>query len=154
MISASTSSSQELLPDRASHVWRYSAHLVEVAVTATCCWGCCRCCRRSRSRHVVLKVRVVARLLGRNSSCRVIDKHHLEQVQALVIEAGRERLLVVSLPLGERCLKIGIGCDARPQVFCGSSESTGDKQILVSQTKSQSASCQMGRNRGLLTGIF
>lgn len=77
---------------------------------------------------------MVARLLGRDSSRRIIDEHHLEQVQALVIEVGREWLLVISLPLGERCLEIGIGRDARPQVFRGSSESTGDRQISVSQT--------------------
>lgn len=133
MISTSASSPQEPLPDRVSHVWRYSPHLVEVAVTATCCWGCCRCCSRSWSRHVVLKVRVVARLLGRNSSCRVINEHHLEQVQALVIEVGREWLLVVSLPLGERRLEIGIRCDTGPLVFRGSSESTRDRHQLATR---------------------
>lgn len=110
--------------DRASQVRRHSAHLVEVAGTASCCRVCWRRRRWPGSGHVILEVGVVASLLGRNSSCRVVDKHHLKQIQALIIEVRAECLCVVPLPLGERSLEIGVGCDAGPQVFGRGSEST------------------------------
>ena len=67
---------------------------------------------------------MVASLLGRDSSGRVVDKHHLQQIQALLVEVRGERALEISLPLRERRLEIGVGRDAGPQVLGRGSEST------------------------------
>lgn len=51
--------------------------------------------------YVLLKVRVVASCLGRDTSGRVIDEHHLEKLEAGIVEAVAEDIVVVTLPLGE-----------------------------------------------------
>lgn len=51
--------------------------------------------------YVLLKVRVVASCLGRDASGRVVDEHHLEKLEAGVVEAVAEDIVVVTLPLGE-----------------------------------------------------
>lgn len=51
--------------------------------------------------YVLLEVRVVASCLGRDTSGRVVDEHHLEKLEAGVVEAVAEDIVVVTLPLGE-----------------------------------------------------
>jgi hypothetical protein len=51
--------------------------------------------------YILLKVRVVASCLGRDASGRVVDEHHLEKLEAGVVEAMAEDIVVVTLPLGE-----------------------------------------------------
>lgn len=64
-----------------------------------------------------LKVRVIARLLGRYTTGGIVDQHHLQQVEALVVKIVADGVRVVSLPLGKRRLEVGIRGDARPKVL-------------------------------------
>ena len=65
----------------------------------------------------ILEVRVVARLLGRDAARRIVDEHHLQQVEARVVEVGAEGLRLVADPLGERRLEVGVGGDAGPDII-------------------------------------
>lgn len=67
----------------------------------------------------VLKVRVVAGLLGGDAAGRVVDEHHLEEVEAGVVEVAAQRGGLVASPLGEGRLEVGIAANARPDVFRG-----------------------------------
>lgn len=58
--------------------------------------------------RIILKVWVVASLLGRDAAGGIIDQHHLQQVETLVVEILAQRLTVIASPLGERGLEIGI----------------------------------------------
>lgn len=50
---------------------------------------------------VILKVRVVARLLGGDAASGIVDEHHFKQVQANIVEIMAERRRHVTIPLGE-----------------------------------------------------
>ena len=56
----------------------------------------------------ILKIRMVARLLGGDATRGVVDEHHLEKIEANVVEVGAERLGFVANPLGERRLEVGV----------------------------------------------
>ena len=71
---------------------------------------------------VVLKVGVIARLLGRDAAGRVVYKHHLEEVEAGLVEVVADGLVRVANPLGERRLEVGIRGDARPVLLGGCAE--------------------------------
>lgn len=68
---------------------------------------------------VVLEVRVVAGLLGGDAAGRVVDQHHLEQVQTLFVKILAQRQVVLTNPLGEGGLEVRIAGYARPDVFSG-----------------------------------
>lgn len=71
---------------------------------------------------VVLEVGVVAGLLGRDAAGRVVDEHHLEQVQAGIVEVLAEGERRVANPLRKGSLKVGVGGDTGPDVFSWSAE--------------------------------
>lgn len=73
---------------------------------------------------VVFKVGVVARCLGRDSAGRIVDKHGLEKVEAIIVKVLAEWRVIVAYPLGEGCLEIGIRCDAGPDVLSRGSKQT------------------------------
>ena len=75
----------------------------------------------------VLKVWVVAGLLGRDAAGGVVDEHHLEQVEAGVVEVGAEGGVGVPHPLGERGLEAGVAGHAGPDVLGRSAKETADK---------------------------
>ena len=74
---------------------------------------------------VLFKVRVVARLLGRDAAGGVVREHHLEEVEAAVVEALAERLRVVADPLRERGLLVLVRGDAGPDVLGRGAEGAG-----------------------------
>lgn len=71
---------------------------------------------------VVLKIGVVAGLLGRDAAGGVVDEHHLEEVEPGVVEVGTDGLVHVAGPLGERRLEVRIRSDAGPVLFGGGAE--------------------------------
>lgn len=80
------------------------------------------------ARWVVLEVRVVAGLLGRDAAGRVVDEHHLQEVETLVIKVLAEGLAVIPQPLGEGGLKVRVRCHSGPDILCGGTkQSTGVK---------------------------
>jgi hypothetical protein len=72
---------------------------------------------------------VVAGLLGRDAAGRVVDEHHLEQVQALLVQVGTQRHRRIANPRGEGGLEVGVAGDAGPDVFGGSAEEAGGKRL-------------------------
>ncbi len=78
----------------------------------------------------VLKVWVVAGLLGRDAAGGVVDEHHLEQVEAGVVEVGAEGGVGVAHPLGERGLEVGVAGHAGPDVLGrGAEEAAGELEL-------------------------
>lgn len=65
----------------------------------------------------VLEVRVVASLLGGDSASGVIDEQHLQKLKTHVVEVRAQHSVLISLPLGERWLEVGVGCDSGPHLF-------------------------------------
>lgn len=66
---------------------------------------------------VVLKVWVVDGALGGDAAGGVVDEHGLEQVESGGVEVVAKGGRVISSPLGEGRLEIGIRGDARPDVL-------------------------------------
>lgn len=66
---------------------------------------------------VGLEVRVVAGTLGRDAAGRVIHQHHLEELEAIGVEARAQGQRLVSDPLGERALKVGVRGDTGPDIL-------------------------------------
>jgi len=78
--------------------------------------------------RVVLEVRVVASLLGGDAAGGVVDEHHLEEIETLVIKVLAEGLAVIPQPLGERGLEVGVRRHSGPDILCGGAEqSAGEK---------------------------
>lgn len=71
---------------------------------------------------VSLKVRVVTGLFGGDAAGRVVYEHHLEKLEADVVEAAAEGGALVANPLGKGALEIGVRSDTRPDLFAGGSE--------------------------------
>lgn len=81
---------------------------------------------------VVLKVRVVACCLGRDSAGRIVDEHGFKKLETDVVEVLAEWYVVVAYPLGEGCLEVGIGGDAGPDVLSrGSKQTIGGKEVSM-----------------------
>jgi hypothetical protein len=75
-----------------------------------------------RCRSVILKVGVVAGLLGGDAAGRVVDEHHLEQIQPGVVEVRAKLRVRVALPLGEGRLEVRVDVvvgDAGPGLLGG-----------------------------------
>lgn len=82
---------------------RYSLHSrewtrVPLLVVISICTASCRLLLG----QVVLEVRVIARLFRRYTSGGVVDKHHLQEVKALVVKAVAKHSVHITQPLGER----------------------------------------------------
>lgn len=52
-------------------------------------------------RKVLLKVRMIAGLLRRNASSRVVNEHHLQELETCSIKVVAESVVIVTLPLRE-----------------------------------------------------
>lgn len=76
----------------------------------------------------IFKVRVVTSLFGRDTSSWIVDEHHLQELQAIVIEICAKRHGIVTLPLRKRGLEVGEGCNSWPVLLGRRSKKT----ILIS----------------------
>ncbi len=65
----------------------------------------------------VFEVRVVASLLRREAARRIVDQHHLQEIEARLIEVRAQRRPVVAQPFREGRLEVGIRGDAGPDVL-------------------------------------
>lgn len=72
----------------------------------------------------VFEVRVVAGLLGRDAAGGVVDEHHLEKIQARLVQIRAELRGGVAHPLGEGSLEVGIAGHAGPNVLGRSAKET------------------------------
>lgn len=77
-----------------------------------------------RPGNVVLKVRVVARLLGRDAASGIIDQHGLQEIETVVVETRAEWCAHVTRPLGEGRFEVGIASHARPNLLCRCSKNS------------------------------
>lgn len=75
-----------------------------------------------RAGNVVLKVRVVARLLGRDAASGIIDQHGLQEIETVVVETRAEWCAHITRPLGEGGFEVGIASHARPNLLCRCSQ--------------------------------
>jgi hypothetical protein len=66
---------------------------------------------------VVLEIRVVACLLRRDATSRVVHQHHLQQVQPCFIKVAAQWRMGVANPLGEGRLEVGISRNTGPDVL-------------------------------------
>lgn len=73
-----------------------------------------------------LEVGVVAGLLGRDAAGGVVDEHHLEKVQARLVQVRAKGRGGVACPLGEGGLEVGIASHAGPDVLGRSAEETAE----------------------------
>jgi hypothetical protein len=78
--------------------------------------------RMVRWTGIVLKVRVVACLLGGDAAGGIIHKHHLEEIEARIVKVLAKRLGVITHPLREGRLEVGVRGDAWPDVFAWSAK--------------------------------
>lgn len=80
---------------------------------------------------VILEVRVVARLFGGDAAGGVVHEHHLEQIKPCIVHIGAERVVRITLPLGEGDLEVGVRGYAGPDLFGGCAEQP-DSILLAS----------------------
>lgn len=66
---------------------------------------------------VVLEVGVVAGGLGRDATGRVVDKHHLQQVESVSVEVLAEGLVVIASPLRKGGFEVWVAGHARPVIL-------------------------------------
>ena len=79
----------------------------------------------------VFKVRVVAGLLRRDAAGGIVDKHHLEQVKACVVEVGTEGGRGVARPLREGSLEVRVASHAGPDLLGGGSKEATEAEISL-----------------------
>jgi hypothetical protein len=80
---------------------------------------------------VVLEVGVVAGLLGRDAAGRVVGKHHLKEVETGLVEVRDQGNRVVTNPLGEGRLEVGIARNAGPDLLSRGAEQAGRVSKMV-----------------------
>lgn len=68
--------------------------------------------------NVVLKVWVVARLLGGDAASGIIDQHGLQEIETVVVEARAEWCTHITRPLGKGRFEVGIASHTRPNLLC------------------------------------
>jgi hypothetical protein len=99
------------------HVSRRAVLVVAIAVAAV----------RAR---VVLEVRVVASLLGRDTAGGIVNEQHLEEVETLIVETGTDRGVHIANPLGEGSLEVGIRGHTWPDVLSRGAEKSVRKKSV------------------------
>ena len=75
---------------------------------------------------VVLEVRMVAGRLGRDATSRVVNKHHLQQVESVGVEVLAEGLAVIASPLGKGGLEVWVAGHTWPLVLRRRSQNSAD----------------------------
>lgn len=75
---------------------------------------------------VVLEIGVVAGGLGRDATGWIVDEHHLQQVEAVLIEVLAEGLTVIAGPLRKRGLEVWVASHTGPVILGGRSQNSAD----------------------------
>lgn len=101
-------------------IWSSISNLVIIAIRLSRCLLLCQ---------ERFKIGVVESPLGRNSPRRVVDQHHLEQFETVVVKRAAERIAIITLPLGEGCFEVRVRCDTWPDLFGGRTKSA--KELLA-----------------------
>lgn len=73
---------------------------------------------------VVLEVRVVASLLGRDTAGRVVYKQHLKKIKTLLVKVRTDGEVIVADPLRKRGLEVRVRGDAWPDLLSRGAEKT------------------------------
>lgn len=65
---------------------------------------------------------MVAGGLCRNATGRVVDEHHLQKVESVIVEVLAEGLVMIASPLRKRGLEVWVAGHARPVVLAWGSQ--------------------------------
>jgi hypothetical protein len=58
--------------------------------------------------RIVLEIRMVASLLSGYTSSWVVNQHHIQQIESLLVQVGTESSVVVTKPFRERGLEVRV----------------------------------------------
>lgn len=82
-------------------------------------------------KRALIEVRVHASLLCRDTRGRVVHEQGIQQIEAIVVEAGNGEVCVVALPFGERGLEVWEAGDAGPVELGRGAEDAEDFEYLI-----------------------
>ena len=96
---------------------------------------------------VILKVGVVAGLLGRNTTGGIVHQHHLQEVETCIVKVVAQGRRKVTIPLGEGSLKVWIRRHSGPDIFGGGAEQSVQGRARLARVELQ-ASPRLGQRLG------